>query len=72
MRGAILMAAVTAASIVTAVATSSAQSSYSYPWCRRTPNNDDNVTFCFFLKLPAVHDDADRARRLLLLQPRLS
>jgi hypothetical protein len=48
MRGAILMAAATAASIMTAVATSAAQSSYSYPWCGRTPNTDGNVTSCYF------------------------
>jgi hypothetical protein len=51
MRGAMLTAAAAVASIMTAAATSSAQSPYSYSWCRRTPKTDGYVTSCYFLRL---------------------
>jgi Protein of unknown function (DUF3551) len=48
MRGAMITAAAAVASIMTAAATSSAQSPYSYPWCHRTPKTDGDVTSCYF------------------------
>jgi hypothetical protein len=47
MRWFAVVAVAAVASILTGAATS-AQSSYSYSWCRGTPKTDGNFTSCYF------------------------